>query len=117
MERKLKAYMLYNRHSYTEDGAALAFAHTAREAKKVAWRSTPLDEICGGEYIDVACNLIKGEGFIFEEADQEKLKAGIAHGVNNPWMCEQCELWGKEKANKKLCVECNHDNIRQHIGR
>ena len=105
----MKAYMGYSRGGGAQEGAVLIFAHSAREAKKVAWGGI-LSDICDGEYTDAAVRLLKKEGF--DEANQEKLSADIPHVIDNPRTCKGCEMWGVDIQENGYCIDCNAKDER-----
>ena len=68
----MKAYMGFSREGGCEDWAVLVFAHTAKEARRVA--VPVISEFGGGSWIDAAVRLIKDSQYLFAEADQKKLE-------------------------------------------
>lgn len=82
------------------DGAVLTFANTHREAKKISFGEINLDEWC----------LMRGhrlkDDFIFDLGDQEKIKNGTPHVIDDPITCKKCELWGKSKLVDGICTFC-----------
>lgn len=104
IQTKLKPYMGYSRGGGSEEGAVLIFAHTAREAKKLAFEE--LKGWCDDqEWIDVAVKRLKGE-WLYAETDQEKLKNNIPHVIDSPTGCRRCELWGVKLNEKGICEDC-----------
>jgi hypothetical protein len=102
---ELKPYMIYSRGLGKENGAALVFAKTAKEAKKVGWSG--IGSSLTDEYIDLGVRLMKEEDFLFEQADQKKLNFGIAHVIDNPKFCVMCEMWGISQLDENgLCENC-----------
>ena len=106
MSEKLNIYMAYDRHAGPEECATLVFAHTAREAKLVAWKQGILKEICDGDFISAATRRLRDRDHLYAEADVEKLRAGISHEVDNPRSCEECGRWGNPLADDGLCQMC-----------
>lgn len=106
---KLKPYMGYSRSGGSAAGAVLIFAHTAREAKKLAFPE--LKGWCDGqEWIDVAVRKLKKE-YLYAEADLEKLKNNIPHVIYSPTItCKQCECWGLELNGDGICTNCIEEN-------
>jgi len=101
----LKMYMVFSSESGSGEGACLVFAHTTREAKRIAW--TDCDWEITDYWIDVGVRLIREENEnLYEEADQEKLKADIPHVISSPKACESCHLWGYELNDKGYCETC-----------
>lgn len=102
----MRAYMIYSRGLGSEEGAALVFANSAKEAKKVGWNGIGYD-LTDGEYIDLGVRWIKGEDYLFEQANQKKLGAGIAHVIDSPKSCVMCEMWGVSPLDENgLCENC-----------
>ena len=101
----MRAYMIYSRFAGSEEGAALVFANSAKEAKKVGWQGIGCD--LTDEYIDLGVRWLKGDNYLFEQANQKKLAAGIAHVINSPKSCAMCEMWGVSPLDEKgLCEDC-----------
>ena len=98
----MKAYMIYSRTAGAEDSACLVFAHKAIEARKLGFHVGWWDF-----WIDIAVHWIQDNPQIFREADQEKLKAGIAHVIESPQLCERCELWGVYLDDNNICDDCH----------
>ena len=87
-----------------EEGAVLVFAHNAKEARTFAW---PVLSGWGvEEYIHVRANLLRGRDFLYEQADQVKLKADIPHVVDDPRVCDGCHVWGMELDERGRCEDC-----------
>ena len=102
---EMKPYMIYSRGLGAEEGAALVFAISVQEAKRVGWHG--MGYLLTDEYIDLGVSLIRGKDFLFEEADQKKLQSGIAHVIDNPKICSRCELWGISPLDDNgLCEDC-----------
>ena len=110
VNKKLKVYMGYDNLGGSSEGAILIFAHTAREAKKVAWNSYSfIQEICDGEYINLRVRLERNANHLFKEANQDKLKADEPHVIESPTTCNGCELWGYELNKEGYCEDCQAD--------
>ena len=106
----MKAYMGFDNLGGASEGAILIFAHTAREAKKVAWNDHSfIQDICDGDYINLRVTLMKDCDYIFKEANQDKLKANIPHVIESPTVCKDCELWGEELNEAGYCQGCQDD--------
>lgn len=104
----LKTYMFFSRCSGSWEGAALVFAHTAQEAKKIGW------QYCWGlivdEYTDCAVRLIRNSEYLYQEANQEKLKNDEAHANDQPRTCSYCTYWGVGPIGPDgLCDGCRCD--------
>lgn len=84
----LRPYMVHT--GRPEEGAALAFAHTAREAKKISWPA-----ISGWEpdadYIDLRTRALPPRPWIMELAAVDQ-----PHCIDDPPTCPTCEYWGGE---------------------
>lgn len=99
----LNIYMGYSRYGGAEEGAILVFAHTSREARAIGWGEAPFDT----EFIDFAALRLRNKDWLYEEANQEKLIAGIPHVNDNPETCSACECWGDSPiGDDGLCEEC-----------
>lgn len=84
--RPLRPYMCYCGDA--EDGAVLAWAHTAPDARKLAYTALADRTDCG--FIDVRTRLLKKH-----PAYYETLKLTDAPHVNyDPPVCQVCGLWG-----------------------
>ena len=108
MSKELKPYMGYSIGLGASEGAILIFAFTAKEAKKIGYRASILTD----EYIDFAVRLMRNSPYLFKDADQEKLKSGMPHVIDNPTSCRHCESWGSEIGDDGLCQDCRelHDD-------
>lgn len=109
----MKAYMVYSRYAGPQEGACLVFAHTSREAKKVGYRESGfLSDSVDGNFTGVAAKHMKGDGFLFMEADIEKLRRDIPHCIEDPESCVTCELWGVSELDKnKECESCARERV------
>jgi hypothetical protein len=97
----LKAYMIHA--GEPQNGAALVFAASFREAKKLGFNSGVCD---GCDYTDVRGHQIKSDQWLKNNAaDKEKLGSGVPHIVDSPPSCEQCELWYDELFDG-VCESC-----------
>jgi hypothetical protein len=104
----LKLYMGYSSFAGSIEGAALIFANSSREAKKVGWRETA--GMFTDEYIDFAVNRIRGHEWLYKEAEPDKLANDIAHVIVDVRSCDKCETWGQSEINENgLCESCNDD--------
>jgi hypothetical protein len=55
---------------------------------------------------------MKGDGFLFMEADIEKLRRDIPHCVEDPESCVTCELWGVSELDKnRECESCARERV------
>ena len=99
----LNAYMGFSREEGIEDGACLIFAHTAKEARKLAHRL--MCDWHDGEWIDTAVRRLRGKPWLMLDADAAKLAADIPHGTECPTTCDTCGRWGGERIGG-ICSEC-----------
>jgi len=108
IDYKLNPYMVFSIGLGSEEGAMLVFAHTVREARAVGWRSD--GSLLTDEFIDLGAKLIRNSDWLYKEANQAKLNAGIAHTVWRPRGCERCELWGNSEIGEDgLCDDCREE--------
>lgn len=99
----MKAYMGYAGDPH--DGAILIFAHNAKQAKRLAYPE--MSNLFDCMFCDARVKWLKGEDYLFENADKEKLAAGIAHIVDNPISCKSCEMWGSGELDADgVCASC-----------
>lgn len=100
----LKPYMCFERDMCYEC-AILVFAHTARQARMLAypWLSE-FNGYC--EWTDARAKLMRNADYIFEQADQAKLAAGEPHVISNPKSCPACEHWGMPLNENGICENC-----------
>jgi len=106
--KKLRAYMVYSRDGGSTNGAFLAFAHTAQEAKVLAFPE--LSSCCiTDEYIDVAVSWFKDKDYLFNQVPEwskQKQSKNEPHIVVDPDSCKVCELWGQPLNNDGICPDC-----------
>jgi len=101
----MRAYMGYCIEPY--EGACLIFAHSAKEAKRLAWGYV---SYIGGDYVDVRVRWLRNRDHLFlSEADQEKLARGEAHAIDEPKYCNSCEFWGDPIGDDGYCDDCRAD--------
>lgn len=101
---KMKIYSGHSRTGGSPEGAILIFANSAKEAKRIAYPII-LDYFTD-EYIDVAVRWLTDSDFLFEEADQDKLKKNIPHVIDNPKSCKECGFWGFKLNDQGICENC-----------
>ena len=100
----LKAYMIHA--GEPADGAALVFANSFREAKKLGWDSSACD---GCDYIDIRGHQLKHDEWLkANAADQAKLAEGLPHVVHQVPACQGCDLWYDELFSG-YCETCSED--------
>jgi hypothetical protein len=113
MGRKLNMYMGYSREMGPGEGAVLIFAHTAREARKIAWAGFVFLDT---DYLDFAVNRLWNKDWLYEEADQDKLDADTPHVIDSPKGCESCWHWGHEPiGDDDLCNSCRHEILENMV--
>jgi len=107
-ESKLKPYMGYSHAGGSEEGAVLIFAHDIKEAKCVGW--PVLHGMFVDDFTDMAVRIIKDGDYLFKQMPKwsvVKLNADIAHVVDNPPVCNNCEMWGGGEFNEEgYCPDC-----------
>ena len=81
----LRGYIVSGRHSGYGDPAVLVFHHSAREAKKMGWRTIVDEYMCEHFYIDVRVRWIR-------ESEPERW-AVTEPCLLEPPGCNRCELW------------------------
>ncbi len=108
-DKKLRPYMASGPDS--EEGAFLVFAYTARQARNISY---PELSDWGIEFLDTRVVWMKGKPHLFEEADQEKLAAGIPHFVN-PKCCASCEQWGSPVDEEGICRNCRDEEASENV--
>lgn len=103
----MKTYMVYSRNGGTIQGAFLVFAHSVREAKKVAWPQVKGVLVGEDDYTDLAVKQIRGEGeYLSTLADVKLLRSGIAHVVQRLPSCTICLTWDSRLGDDGLCDCC-----------
>ncbi len=102
----MKIYIGYSRYCGPEEGAVLVFANNAKEARKVAYSSLVGLGIVE-DWIDCAVRWLRESDFLFEQADNEKIWKGIAHVIDDPVTCKECEMWGGEQLEDGTCSMCD----------
>ena len=107
-KKEMKAYMGFMREAGAPEGACLIFAHTIREAKKLA---CPVIISWGTDFIDVGVRLLRNSDHLFVEGDQDKLAKDIPHIIEEPTCCKRCLLWGHPINEDGLCESCAEDEM------
>jgi hypothetical protein len=104
---RMKKYIGYDAGMGPAEGAALIFANTAKEARKVLWEDNWLDI---ERFIDVRINLIRGDEFLEKEKEHD-----YPHVVR-PIACDSCNMWGiSEIGEDGLCDDCRKEK-RGNLG-
>ncbi len=96
---KLKAYMVYDRIGGSSECAVLAFAYSAKQARKIGWPY--MADFAGSEWIDVAVRWLKNSLWLFKQMIQD-----APHVIDSPEVCPCCELWGGEIYDAGHCSYC-----------
>ena len=92
-----------------EDGAALVFAHTHREARRHAWYALSEMDV---DWIDVRVRLLEHqEQFMPHYPGSGPI--GILD-IPKDLMCGNCKMWGGLIGDAGLCVQC--DSFRREFG-
>lgn len=101
----LKAYMGFSSDAGSEEGACLVFAHSSKEARKLAHPF--ISDWFGLGWIDTRVRLIKDSKHLFDtEANKEKIANDVSHVIDSPTVCKDCEQWGSELDESGLCEDC-----------
>lgn len=94
---KLKPYAVFERGS-KEDGAVLAFASTAREAKKLGWPYLR-------NWFDTLRRDVVAERLAESEHIMRQRRCFTeAHAIESPDSCPCCGLWGRDL--RTYCADC-----------
>jgi hypothetical protein len=99
----MKKYMVYNRLDGPQEGAALAFAHTAQEARKLAYQDCGEHCIHFENFIEVDARLIRGKEYL------DKLRKKYGPHIVTPPACDACNLWGDGELVDGLCPDCRQE--------
>ena len=103
MTTNLHPYMVFDGDDPAE-GACLAFAHNAREARLIGF---PTVSMWGdGEWIECQARRLWDHDHLFAEGDQEKLAANEPHCIEMPATCKTCLMWGGQ-INGDMCSLCS----------
>ena len=100
----MKPYMIFSRGVGPQEGATLAIASSAKEAKRLAWKRSGLDF---DDFTDLGILRIWDSGNVMPLANQDKLKAGTPHIIDDPVSCFTCGFWGAGLTTERLCGNCN----------
>ena len=109
----LKPYMYFSRHEGQQEAAVLIFAHTAKEAKKVAWKE--IGDLFVYDYTDIGIRLLRNSDYLFDNADPKLVASDTPHAIDSPKGCEQCELWGDELVDGR-CQSCRDNDLDKYGG-
>ena len=104
----MNTYMGYG-ESGPEEGAALIFAKTVKEAKKAFWQT------CQGmmfeDYLEMRIKRMRKSDWLFAEADPRKIQASVPHVIDSPRSCQRCEHWG----HTPIGIDGNCDDCRTEV--
>ncbi|SDL79043.1 hypothetical protein SAMN05661010_02563 [Modicisalibacter muralis] len=107
----LRAYSIYDRDAGPEEGAALAFAHSVKDARKIGFST--LRDWFGTEWIDVAADHLPCDVEWLAEQEGVDLN-GETRLIESPMVCERCELWGRSPlVEKGICEECRDEDSEE----
>ena len=102
----MKAYMGWDGAGDPSDGAALIFAHNAKEAKKVFWNSCA-GSIAGERYIDSQVTWLRDRPWLFDEMPVSAEVGDKPCVLDSPRSCRCCGCWGHEPIGKdERCDTC-----------
>lgn len=87
-----RAYMAYSGYLTPADGAGLIFAHSIKEAKKLACRK--LRGMVFEDWVELRVKWLKGYDHVFALGDKDKISTEESHVIDSPLTCQACELWG-----------------------
>lgn len=102
---ELNVYMGYPRSVGSGEGACLIFAHTAREAKRLAWPEIVYD-LGAEDFTNVAIKRLRDKEYLYSQGDQEKLARGEPHVIFAPTSCRECGYWTPPLNERGLCADC-----------
>ena len=103
----LKIYIGFDSFGGRQEGACLVFAHNRKEARKLAYPI--INDWFGSSWIDCSVNLLTMQNYLYELADQEKLKKDEAHAIDDPESCKNCGMWGDELDENGVCTQCKEN--------
>lgn len=99
----LNMYMGFSRAAGSEEGACLIFAHTAKEARKLAHRI--IRGWYDDDWLDTAVRRLRKAPWLMLEADMTKLAEDTPHAIECPKTCPTCNQWGHEQIDGR-CANC-----------
>ena len=101
----MKKYMAYNRSFGPEEGAALVFANTAQEARKLIYKHNDRPYCPDFDnFLDVAANLIRGHEYL------NRLKERDEPHIVQPPVCKSCDKWGAGELIAGICTNCREEH-------
>lgn len=103
----LKAYMIFSRGVGPKEGAALVFANTSREAKRLG--APQMADWLDSDWADVGTRWMPSSTQWLAEQEGIDLE-GDPQVIINPRYCERCELWGTGPLDAEgICEHCRED--------
>jgi len=101
--RPLRMYMGYD--AVPGGGACLVFAHTAREARKLAWPI--LSDWYGTDFIGARAKWLRDDEFGYL---RDSARSDQPHAIAYPPFCDSCERWGVGVLDAGgLCADCRQE--------
>jgi hypothetical protein len=101
----LNTYMVFSRAIGPVEGAALVFAHSCQEARRVGWKGIGCE--LTDDYLDLGAKRLYKHDWLYIEGNPKKLWSDVPHTVDSPRTCSRCELWGQSIIGEDgLCEEC-----------
>jgi len=101
--KKLKIYMAYD--GEPEESAILVFAHSVKEAKKIAF--PVFQRWCNDTvWINIRAKQMKDAEHLRIEGDKDLMEKNIPHYNDDPTVCKQCEYWGQPINKNGICERC-----------
>ena len=99
---KLKMYVAFDGAGSPEDGCALVFAKTSKQARKIS-RNALMDWGC--EFLNARVRLIKGFDYLRKEATEDG-----PHVVEQFFVCPSCEVTQDNPIDDSgLCKGCRDE--------
>lgn len=102
----MKAYMAYSQIDGAQEGAILVIANSAKEAKKLAWKSGECLNV--DEWIDLSVKWLKDDD-VMKLSRNYPFEEIVSHITPNPPYCKSCGLWGCGITSEDLCCNCNEN--------
>ena len=99
----MNPYIVYDDSIGPQEGAAMVFAHTAREARKVGYPECR--DWHGTAWIDCRARRLPSEPHLMEQAVSDQ-----PHIVHNPKTCERCGFWGGKPLEGGGCEFCDAED-------
>jgi hypothetical protein len=100
----LNTYIGFDRHAGSQEAACLVFAHTAKEARKLAHRT--VRGWMDGSWLDTAVRRLRDMPWLYAEGNPSKLASDTPHVIECPTTCPTCDVWGIERDVEGRCTNC-----------